>query len=233
MKHFFILILFLSCLLPAYPQNRISEGQLAAQYSNNKEYLKASQLYMKLYKQTQSKFYLSSYITCLINLENYSIAEKEIKNLIRKNPKDLTLYVEQGQLYKFQDKGKKVEQSYENAISKLTSDQNQARSLVNAFLLKVEYEWAEKTYLRYRQIMRNDKLFRFELANIYYLQRKQQAMVEEYFQLLEESPNFLPSVQSRFQLALINDVMNSLHDLILTNLLNKTQANPDNTTFTE
>ena len=233
MKHFFIISLFLFCFSPAFTQNRISEGQLAAQYSNGGEYLKASQLYLKLYKQTKAKFYFSSYIICLINLEDYSTAEKEIKKQLKENPKDLSLYVERGLLYKYMGKRNKMEQSFKSAINKISPNLNQVRNLANSFTSRAEYEWAEKAFLKARQIKKDNKLYRYELANLYYLQRKQEAMIEEYFQLLEESPNFQQSVRVRLQMALNNDVMNSFHDIILKELLSKTQEDPNNKCFAE
>ena len=211
----------------------MSDGQLAAKYFIDREYVKASELYQQLFRQSKASFYFSRYILCLTELEDFTRAEKEIKQEIRNNPGALTLYVEQGKIYKLQNKISRENSSYEKAINKLTPDLNIARSLANAFLIENKPDWSEKVYLKMREIMKINLIFRLELANLYYLQRKHKAMLEEYFLLLEENPDQIINIQRRLHVALRSDIQNSLHDLIQSALLSRIQANPDNINYSE
>ena len=56
-----ILVLFLFNLSICYSQS-VKDEELAAQYFQNKEFEKASDLYEKLYNQNQSGFYYNNYL---------------------------------------------------------------------------------------------------------------------------------------------------------------------------
>lgn len=228
---FIISLLFFAQTI--YPQISAADNQLAARYFSDGEFIKASELYLELYKKSRAKFYFSQYISCLIELDEINQVEKLLKTEIRKNPKDLSLYVQQGQVYKFQNKNSKAIQSYERAIGKLIPEQNAVRLLANAFMTEAEYAWAEKVYMRSRDLMNDKTQYRYELGNLYYLQRKHKLMLDEYFSLINEKPTYLVNIQSRLQMALNNDIRNSLHDLIFSSLMSRIRNEPDNELYTE
>jgi len=211
----------------------MSEGQLAGKYFTDGEYAKASEIYLKLYDRTKARYYFSSFIQCLVAMEKFNVAEKEIRQEIRDNPSLLSLYVEQGKLYKVQNKLSQEESSYKKAINKLSPDLNMARTLANAFLAESKAEWSEKVYLKMREIMKIDQLFRFELADLYYIQRKHTSMLTEYFSIIEENPDQASNVQRRLQIAMRSDIQNSLHDMLQSALLSKIQSSPESIPYSE
>lgn len=76
-----------------------TDEQLAAQFFKNGEYDKAEVYYKKLYKRYNDEFFFQYYIDCLLNLEEFSEAEKQVEKRIKKEG-DPVLYVSLGQVYK-------------------------------------------------------------------------------------------------------------------------------------
>ncbi len=225
-RTFFILLTIITFTTLA--QQR--DSQLALEYYKNKEFEKASVLYYKLFNsefvQSRAKIYFNYYIKCLIELEDFNTAEKTIKKQIKKYSSDLTYYVEWGCLYKLQNNPAKASEKYELAVKKIRPDQHQIIKLANAFISKREYEYAEKVYLKGRKMFSasGGYSFNFELATIYLYQRNYQKMIDEYLDLLNESENYLQSVQNRLQSAIYSDIDNSLTELLKNRLLKRIQS---------
>ena len=74
-----------------------TDEQLAAQFFKNGEYDKAEVYYKKLYKRYNDEFFFQYYIDCLLNLEEFSEAEKQVEKRIKKEG-DPVLYVSLGQV---------------------------------------------------------------------------------------------------------------------------------------
>ena len=66
----------------AQSQRQVDE-QLARNFFNNKEYDKAADMYQQLYINYRYYHYFSQYIECLIFLENFKDAEKDLRSFIK------------------------------------------------------------------------------------------------------------------------------------------------------
>lgn len=223
--------LLFSFVLHAQPNN--TNSQLALKYLKNKEYEKAATLYLELYEATRSKTYFSYYIQCLVEMEEYREAEKFVKSTYRDSRNDLSLLVELGYVYKRSKDKEKATEQYEKAIKKVPADRFHIINLANTFITKREYEYAEQVYKKGKNELKGLYTFSFELANIYFYQRKYGEMINEYLDILEINDMYLQNVQNRLQSAIQNDIDNSVTELLKKNLIKRIQKSGSNIIFNE
>ena len=94
---------FLLCLLFVTVSVFAQQSKLAQQYYADGEYEKAAALFEKLYESNrQNDFYFNRYVDCLIALERFDEGEKVLHKQIKKNPKNVQLLVQLGNLYERQ-----------------------------------------------------------------------------------------------------------------------------------
>jgi len=213
------LFLFIALRLAAQES---SDTQLAFEYFKNKEYDKASVLYKKLYDSSNSKIYFSYYLKCLIELQKFDDAEKFVKKSIKSNANDPTFLVELGFIYKSQNNVDKATEYYDMALKKIPADDMQVRQLANAYISKLEYDYAEKVYINAADGIGNS--YHYDLASLYFMQRNLSKMVEEYLEVLNENPSFLTSVENSMQYLISQDTDDNLQKILKTGLLKRIQG---------
>ncbi len=162
MNRFLILIILLIRTASAFAQ---TDANLAQQYMSNGEYDKAADVYKKLFAENQNGYY-KSYFNCLMILEDYKEINRIIDKQIKKNPTNLTYYVDLGKTYEKQQNDKEAQKQYEAAIQKLSDNRSQATQLANAFIGIDRLDFAIKTYQQAAKIA-TDYSFNYELAGLY------------------------------------------------------------------
>ena len=213
--------------------NDNTDDQLANQFFQNKEYGKAAEIYDRLYEKKPTSNNYFYYLFCLIEIREYSKAEKLIKSA-RKADKDALKYtVDLGYLYFREGDPDKSKKSYEEALKKLPGNQQQVFDLANAFLTRNENDYAIRTYLKGRQLLNNSYPFSFELASIYERIGDFMSMLGEYFILLESNKSYLQTIEDRLQNTLSNDVDGSRNEMFRKYLLEKAQKEPDKSWYSE
>ncbi len=232
MKTIFIII-FVCFFKLIFAQKTNEQNQLAIQYYNNKEFDKASNLFLELYNSQKSNTYFNYYLNCLVELKDFETAEKITKKEIRRNSSDLTFLVDLGYIYKIQNKLKESDEEFQKALKLLQPDNNQIVNLANTFLSRFEFGMAEQTYLKGRKILKDIYGFNFELANLYQSQRLWDKMINEYLDLLEIHDSYIQTVQNRLQATVYTDKENNLKELLKNQLIKRIQKNPDKTIFSE
>ncbi|MBC8265494.1 MAG: tetratricopeptide repeat protein [Flavobacteriales bacterium] len=227
--------LLLLCMLVTsvvFAQN--NQSQLAYQYYQNGEYDKAILLYKELNKKNISTAYYSPYISCLISNENYKEAEKIASKMVKKYPKSLNYKVDFGFLQKKNGKSKKAKKTYQSAIDILSKQTSQAISLGNAFIMRKEYVWAEKTYLK-AQELNPSYPFQMQMANVYKQMGDTEKMIESYLLLIASFPNQKQSVKNNLQIFLNNDGIESTknYNTLKKQLLKFVQKEKSGTDFSD
>lgn len=229
-KIFTVFILILGFNFIAHSQKTVNE-QLAAQYFQNGEFEKAAELYEQLYDDNPNPYFYNNLIQTLISVKDFKKAEKIIKKRIKQNPSDLRLSVDLGYIYSTSGDDKKAEKQYAEAIDNLTSNQQQIYDLANAFMLRMQYDFAASTYLKGRKLMNSTSSFAVELAMLYETRGNYQEMMDEYLNLLISDANYLTYIQARLQAVLNTDKESKKSEIIKTSLLRKSQKSPDNGTY--
>jgi len=218
-----IVLLSISFVISGFAQNPVTDARLASEYYQNKEYVKAADLYLKLFESVGSPSYFDYYIRCLLLLKDYETAEKSIKKQQRNNPSDFTLAVKLGNLYKVQNNLPKAITYYTNAIDRLPSNYAAGIRLAQEFISIREYDFAEKVYLKLREVLPGN-MFRYEMANIKAYMRDFAGMIDEFLNAIVDDPISVDEVQMRLQYYTVNNIDGTFNDMLRTALLKKVQA---------
>ncbi len=207
--------------------------QLAAYYFDHGEFAQASQLYESLYKQTTNKYYYQRLLATYMELGDYRSALRLVERRQKANPKDLTLMVDEGTVLLRQKQEKKALKAFDKAIESITTNLQPVPDLAQAFIGIGRHDYAAKTYLAARVKSRNRTLYFNELTGVYQLMGDYEAMTGEYFDLLDNSPGMMRSVQLSMQRALKEAPDQRLADGVRRALVTRVQEHPDNKTYLE
>ncbi len=206
---------------------------LAAQYFEDREYVKAAELYEKLFKKSKAETHYTYYLNCLIALEDYQQAEETIKKLLKKEPENFRYLVDLGNVYNISGKRDEAEKQYNNAVKFLQPDQQLITDVANMFIAKQEYDFAIKAYQKGRKLLAGIYPFNFELAEVYSYKKDIPAMFNEYMDALLFNEAYQEKVENAIQTALTNDVNNKRKEFLESVLIQKVQENPDNRVFAQ
>ncbi|MDC3253917.1 tetratricopeptide repeat protein, partial [bacterium] len=182
------------------------DSKLAQQYFADGEFEKASVLYKRLFsKNNRNDYYLNRFMDCMLSLEKYSEAEKVIKKQLKKNPKQVQLYVTYGNIYERQYKDDEAVEQYEKAIKKMPADRFSITRLANAFINLTKYQLAIQTYEKGANILKDQNIFAYNLGDLYRRKGDTEKMILNYLNSLAHNPNRLNSMKTLFQRYLSED----------------------------
>lgn len=232
MKRLAVATLF-CCLLaaPLMSSAQESSEQMASYYYNNREFDKAIELYEPLYNRTQNSFYYQMLYNCYLETGQPKEAERLVEKRIKRYPRDLFLYVDLGKIY--DSDSKKAEKQYKNAIDKLGRDTKQTNDLALAFDNAGRPDLAIKTYLKSRELLNNRLVYVMELATLYKKAGDYNKMMDEYFDLLDNAPGNMGSVQIALQRALNETSDNQVAEGLRKTLISRIRQHPDNRQYLE
>ncbi len=222
----FLLVMFLLSGFKIMAQTNTNE-QLAIQYFQDKQYEKAVLLFEDLYNAKPTPFIYDYYYNCLVEMRDYKKAEKFVSKVIKKQPLNLGLNVDLGNIYLLENDEDKAKKQFELAIKQMVEDKNQTIDLANSFLLRNQEEYALKTYEHGRKLMKNQYNFNLELASIYLKQNNFQSALNEYLEYIASYPEEVDQISSKLQDILSGDIDNSKNNLFKSTLLQTIKKNPD------
>ncbi len=231
MKYFLSVIIFLLTIFDVKSQeqqNQIqTQSNLAIQYYNAREYDKAIPLLFGVYELSKNSFYFKYYLDCLIQLKRYQEAEEQIQHEIRKlRPERPEFYVHWGYVLKVQNKNEESKQKYNRAIEIVKDNRNEYSLLANAFLGWQEYEYARQTYIKGEKLF-GAGVYDYELARVYSYLLNYDKMMEKYLDLLSQSEDRLPQVQSGLSSTMRLDIDDEMLETFREQVLKRIQANPE------
>ncbi len=206
---------------------------LAFDYYRNKEYDKAIVYFEKLYKQTGSDNYYAFLLNCMVELQQYDEAEKLIRKQQKKRPGYYKYYIDLGYVLTLQNKENKAQKQYDKVFDNLPPNQPLISQISNAFLYRRQTALAILTLEKGQGILGNDKIFKMDLANIYYSTGNYDLMISAYLDFLEYDYSAIPRIQNRLQMIINTGTGGEIRDALKTELLKRTQKNPDSRVFPE
>ncbi|MCB0410194.1 MAG: tetratricopeptide repeat protein [Flavobacteriales bacterium] len=235
MKSLKIIFLFVLANLFAFHSfaQKSTDEDLANQYFSDKEYDKAVIYFEKLHNKNDNPLFYNRLLNCYIELQEFKNAEKLVKRQIKNNPFEVAYNADLAHVYKVEGKENEARQTAEKTIKELIPNQQLIQELAMAFLRYQELDDAKETYLQGRKILKGTYPFNFELAQIYNLQGKTEAMLNEYLEALVFQESFIQSVQNALQTVLYPDEDGSKKSLLKTLLLKNIQKYPDKKVFSE
>ncbi|WP_162428054.1 tetratricopeptide repeat protein [Pontibacter pudoricolor] len=229
LKKTYLLLAFCLTIAATIAQAQTQNLELAREYFSKGEYQKAAELYEKLVedKRLFSVTY-PDYLKTLLALRNYKEAEKLVKRTIKQNPGNYNFEVDLGMVY--QAAGDKA--GAEKHFNKLIQQMNPEATVVvaSAFIQNELYDYAEKAYLRGRELTKNPLENNRPLIALYSYRQKNEALIPEVLNLLQENESEVGYVQNMLQ--------NSVRDEKAQNALEKelimrVQQNPDKLAYSE
>jgi len=206
-------------------------SQLAISYYNAKDYEKAIPLLLEVYEASKNSTYFKYYLTCLIELGRLEEAQDQIRREIRKRKTPRPeFYVHWGYLLKIQEKNEESLEKFQQAIDIIPSNKGYFLITANAFIQWGEYDLAEKTYLKGREVIPGER-FNYELARVYLYNRNYEKMMEEYLDLLKTNEKQLSRIQSSLNSAMRLDIDDGLRNKFRGQVLKRIQAEPNVTSY--
>ncbi|HVW14871.1 MAG TPA: tetratricopeptide repeat protein [Mucilaginibacter sp.] len=194
MKRACIIIFLLTvCCLSVFGQD--TDLQLARQYTTDGEPQKALDIYQKLFKQNNESYY-PYYINCLLSLKKFDEAESVTKKMQRRHPADNQYPVTLGRIYTQRGDIDKADQVYDELIKNLPADPAEISSLASQFYQAQNADYAIKIFQRGRKLLNDNRLYSFELINLYRFKRDKPDLVEEYLNFLPENPSFMNQAEN-------------------------------------
>ena len=226
----FTLLFSIAAMLSyAQPNNN---WQLAQQYFNAGEYDKALVYYEKNYDFDPMGTY-NDYLNCLVTMKEYDKAEKLVKKQLKKTPEVSPLYVDLGYVYDLKGDSTKAREQYQKAIKSVKPDVTQYNNLATEFIDRGQLNLAIQTYQQGRIALAGQYPFCFELADAYAQIPDLQKMVDEYLDIVEIAPQYIPSLQAILQNKIALDYTGTLGDIIRQSLLRRIQKNSGRIEYNE
>jgi len=210
------------------------DDKLAMQFYEQKEYEKAAVYFDKLFDKAPDA-YFTYYYKCLIEIKDYSKAEKITKKQIKRNETATHLYVWLGKLYKLQNNPDKEKESYNKAIKELMPEQSYVFVLAHAFEEEGLYDYAIEVYKKGRKQSASTYPYYYELAELYKKKGDLKAMINEYLDAIEFRESEIYSAQANLQQSLgyDDDGGGFNNPLLKQELQKRIQQNPDKIIFSE
>lgn len=205
---------------------------LAYKYFNNEEWEKAAPLFLEIYQTNKVRHYLNYYVRCLIELEDYQTAEKELRKAFRQS-RDITIYVDLAYIYEAQNKRQKSEELLEKPFKSFPRDVGDIKKLGSSYTSYRKFDHALRVYEIGRSLLNSPDEFRMDVAYLYGFQHRYPEMLDEYLALLLAQPAYLSPVQNYLRSALTRDIDKNLLDLTLKKTLHYIQQFPGLSIFSE
>ena len=226
-KRWFLCLVFVMATVLSCPAQQTQE-QLASHYYSTGQFEQAAECYEALYSRAPNKFYYQMLLRSYLELKQYRDAERLVEKRIKQNPNDLYLHVDLGQTYERKGDTRKANKVYNAVVEKVGYDSKQINELTQAFEAAGHPEHAIQVYLSARKKMKNDFVFVGELATLYERIGDYEAMMREYFDLLDKSPGMMGSIQISLQRVLAETANPKLADGLRSALVKRIQQHPEN-----
>jgi len=226
-----ILLVFIIAFPAICFSQQNSEIQLANEYYGQGEYDKAKKMYDDLSKNyTNIPLIHNNYFFLLMELDEYSEAEKYIKRLIKKFPNNLFYRLDLGLLWLNAGNNEKADNYFKDLIDEIKNENYRTRITADYFVNKQLTNYAIFTFQQARQATNNPYVYSLEMANIYRIMNEKDLMVEEYLNYVSQNPSNLNYVKNTLQNLLAkSEELASLENL----LLDKIQQNPNSEIYGE
>lgn len=192
----FILLILITPFL-AKAQDYLQQKQLADQHYQNKEFDRALPIYERILKKSNyDRFIYTSYLNVLIELEEFSKAEKELKKLGKSFPEDPKYKIDLGYIYTLTESKRKAEELFTEVLDLITPDERKVLETANYFRKIKQYKYAINAYLIGKKKLRNPILFQDELAELYLLIDQKLEYIQNRIDKVDYQPNAYENIQA-------------------------------------
>lgn len=216
--------------LSAYAQDN-SDIQIANEYFIKGDKDKALAMYESLAKRPENIPQIhENYLTLMIDMGKFRDAENYVERLVKRYDDRLNYKLDLGFVYLRSGDEQKADRYLKNFIKTVSGDIYRVRTVSDYLVAHNLAEYAAFALLEARSSLRNSSLFTLELANLYRLQGKRDAMVDEYLNYVTQTPANIGYVKNLLQILLSKpEELESLEKL----LYDRVQQNPQSEVFSD
>lgn len=195
----FLFILVLHILSTPVVWSQTSDFQQANRLMQQQNYEEALPILESLYENNPgSLLFFDQYIDCLVNLTRYDEAEQIVRNQLQEERYISQTSVKLAEILHISGKR---EEAMEIWIAETIEGQDSIQtyySIGNSMLSRQEFDAAIELFKKGQSRFNNPGLFTDELADAYMQAGRFEEAVNEYYQLIIESPDQMSIVQQRF-----------------------------------
>lgn len=207
-----------------------AEALLANQYFNSGDYEKSAEIYQQLFAAEPNDYHYHRLIHCLVQLKQFSNAEKVVKKRLGQRPDDPSIYADWGWIVENNGKHKQAEKHYHTAIEKTGFNKSTADKVAETFENIGHTELAILTYQKAGERLNNPYAYTIEMAQLYEKNGNYEKMTDLYFGYLDKYPFASGQIQILLQQMVQGD--NADFDRSLKNAIARRIAdNPQNQTY--
>jgi tetratricopeptide (TPR) repeat protein len=190
--------LIFCCLLLSFALSAqtSTDQQLANLYYNNGEFDKALPYFEKIINKQSTKFDQLRYVDCLEKTNQVKDAEKFLKKLVSSNPADFDYTIALGDLFERTERVSQTEKLYNDRIKQTASNGYEVVELYNSFIKKGKVDWGLKTLEAGRKELKKNYPLQIQFAEVYSLLGRTDEMIDEYFDILDQYPNYSSNIQN-------------------------------------
>ncbi|GAB3542328.1 tetratricopeptide repeat protein [Pontibacter brevis] len=226
--HTFLLSLLMLVAVPV-AQAQHQDLELARQYLSQGDYDKAESLYSKLIdEQRLFNVVYPDYLKVLLAQRNYKEAEKLVKKTIKRFPGNPGYEVDLGMVHQAAGDKAAAGKQYNNLLQNLKPEG--VIALASAFIQNELYDYAEKAYLRGRQLNNDPMAYNRSLISLYMYRQKTEPLISEALSLVQADEKELGYVQNMLQNSMREE---ENFDALEKELILKVQQHPDKLAFNE
>ncbi|MER2997426.1 tetratricopeptide repeat protein [Pontibacter populi] len=229
LKKTYLLLALCLTIVATIAHGQTQDLELAREYFSKGEYQKAAALYEKLVEDKRL-FSLTypDYLKTLLALRDYKEAEKLVKRTIKQNPGNYNFEVDLGMVYQAAGDKSGAEKHFSKIIQQMSPEATVA--VASAFIQNELYDYAEKAYLRGRELSKNPLENNRPLIALYSYRQKNEALIPEVLNLLQENETEVGYVQNMLQNSVRDE---KTQDALEKELIMRVQQNPDKLAYSE
>lgn len=219
MKHR-VLLFFMLLLTNLVTVAQSREVGLAL-YQENK-FDEAAQVFTQTYRTQPNDENFTLLLNCYKELRRFEEAEDLIKKHLKrtKNPQ---LWVDLGFFQKAQKKAEKAEESFSTALDAVQRNAGLAYPISEQFSKYGLYEYALQVYIRAEKVNPNVN-FHYQKGLVYAELGDMENMINEYLQLIDQSPNYYANVRDRMARNITDNPESEVNTLFRKALIKRIQV---------
>ena len=216
--------------LSGYAQDN-SDIQIANEYFTKGDKDKALAMYETLVKRPENIPQIhENYLALMIDMGKFRDAENYVERLVKRYDDRMNYKLDLGFVYLRSGDEQKADRYFKNFIKTIAGDIYRVRTVSDYLVAHNLAEYAAFALLEARNSLHNSSLFTLELANLYRLQGKRDAMVDEYLNYVTQTPANIGYVKNLLQILLSKpEELESLEKL----LYDRVQQNPQSEVFSD
>jgi tetratricopeptide (TPR) repeat protein len=219
-----------ACLkMPIYAQNK----ELGYQFFSEQKYLETIEELEKVYKSNAEQRVYETLLQSYIYLNKFNEGLKLVDKQIKNQPHNTTLLVDKIHLLILKSETKSADKIFKDLMKNYPDNQFKVIEVGNKFLYYKYYNWLEEYYLKGAKDLKEMYSFSFELAELYFAQKKYDFMITSLLTALNYGDDYLESVQNAISTYLYDDNEGVIKQIIFQNIQKKIQSHPNSSALLE